>query len=158
MQANLNAYKSPPRNQWPRFIQAVSVEKTLALAKSFGAKYRIEDIQRPESGLALIKNRDGACGEEYFLGETPVSRAHLRIFQGNELVGEGGAQILDDRSDLARAIAIIDAVVANQLQGYEEACKLLQEGEAQIKQQQEQRSSLLSRTLVDFSLLGNDEG
>ncbi|MCH8497378.1 MAG: phosphonate C-P lyase system protein PhnG [Marinobacter sp.] len=158
MPQNTHALDSlPPRSQWARFLHAANVIECLALAESFNKQFQVEDIQRPESGLALLRNRDGARGEDYFLGEIPVARAHIRLFLNGEAMAEGGAQILDDRTPLARAIAILDAVLANRLPGHEQVTQLLNQGQQHIEQQQAQRQVLLSSTLVDFSLLGNDE-
>jgi len=148
----------PPRSQWPRLLQVLDTTTTQALAKRFSQSFRVVDIKLPESGLALLRNRDGARGEDYFLGEIPLARAHVRLFMGEQLLGEGGAQILDDRSDLARAIAILDTVLASKLPGHEDVCELLCQGIKLIEQQQKQRAAMISSTLVDFSLLGNDEG
>lgn len=152
-----NTISQVPRRSWSRLLQAVDTGETLALANHFSHQFHIEDIQLPESGLALLKNRDGAQGEDYFLGEIPLARAHVRITTHDHQCVEGGAQILDDRTSLARAIAILDAILAHELPGCEQVQQLMAKGETSIKQQEAQRHAMLSTTRVDFSLLGNDE-
>ncbi|MEQ1668558.1 MAG: phosphonate C-P lyase system protein PhnG, partial [Sulfuriferula sp.] len=63
----------------------------------------------------------------------------------------------DDRARLARAIAILDAVLAAQLSGWESAAALVEQGLTVYEQLVQSRRALLSSTRVDFSLLGQEE-
>jgi alpha-D-ribose 1-methylphosphonate 5-triphosphate synthase subunit PhnG len=70
---------------------------------------------------------------------------------------EGAALILDDRAALARAIAVLDAVLAGKLDGHETVTPLLRAGAVRIAQQSAERAAMLAATRVNFSLVGNGE-
>lgn len=147
----------PARPQWPRLLMACPPQQVRQLANALALQHRVDDIQLPQSGLALLKLRDSAQGDPYFPGEIPLATARVRVSALDGAVVEGAAQLLDDRATLARAIAVIDAVIAGQLQGHEAAFELLAAGAAQLAEQAAQRRALLSATRVDFSLLGTTE-
>ena len=145
------------RAQWPRLFLACPAESVRALARSLCEQHQVQDIQLPQSGLALLKLRDSAQGDAYYPGEVPLAIAHVRVTSSDGASVEGAAQLLDDRASLARAIAVLDAVLAAQLSGHEEAQALLTTGAARLAEQTAQRRALLSSTRVDFSLLGTTE-
>ncbi|MEE2002104.1 phosphonate C-P lyase system protein PhnG [Alkalimonas sp. MEB108] len=152
-----NYQPSHPRHQWCRLMQALPSNEVITVANQCGAAYQVEDLQLPESGLALLKTRDSAMGDDYFLGEIPVARAHVRLIHQGHVVAEGAAQLLNDQTNLARSMAILDAILSQQLPGYQAAAKLLDAGAVILKGESEKRRAMLSSTLVDFSLLGNEE-
>ncbi len=145
------------RAQWPQLLLACPAESVRVLARSLCQQHQVEDIQLPQSGLALLKLRDSAQGDAYYPGEVPLAIAHVRVTTAGGASVEGAAQLLDDRARLARAIAVLDAVLAAQLSGHEEAQALLTTGAARLAEQTAQRRALLSSTRVDFSLLGTTE-
>lgn len=145
------------RAQWPRLFLACPAESVRALARSLCEQHQVQDIQLPQSGLALLKLRDSAQGDAYYPGEVPLAIAHVRVTTSDGASFEGAAQLLDDRASLARAIAVLDAVLAAQLSGHEEARALLTTGAARLADQAAQRRALLASTRVDFSLLGTTE-
>jgi alpha-D-ribose 1-methylphosphonate 5-triphosphate synthase subunit PhnG len=127
------------------------------LARSLCEQHQVQDIQLPQSGLALLKLRDSAQGDAYYPGEVPLAIAHVRVTTADGSSFEGAAQLLDDRASLARAIAVLDAVLAARLSGHEAAQALLATGAARLAEQAAQRRALLASTRVDFSLLGTAE-
>lgn len=104
-----------------------------------------------------MKIRDGALGERYFPGEIPLATARVRILLENGTQTEGAAQVMDDRASLARVIAVLDAVLASQLSGYERILPLLQKGQKILADQATERKALLETTRVNFSPLGQAE-
>jgi alpha-D-ribose 1-methylphosphonate 5-triphosphate synthase subunit PhnG len=144
------------RSQWPRLLMALAAAEVRRCAETLSASLRVEDLQLPQSGLGLLKLRDSALGDAYFPGEIPLARARVRV-SGAGSAAEGAAQILDDRTSLARAIAVLDAVLAGKLPGHEAAEPLLRAGAARIAQQTAQRGALLAATRVDFSLVNGSE-
>lgn len=146
-----------PRHQWPRCFLALDSREVRAVAEQFEETFRIEDVQLPQSGLALMKIRDGALGERYFPGEIPLATARVRILMADGTQAEGAAQVMDDRASLARAIAVLDAVLANQLSGHEHIFPLLQKGRKILADQATERKALLETTRVNFSPLGQAE-
>jgi alpha-D-ribose 1-methylphosphonate 5-triphosphate synthase subunit PhnG len=146
-------YESYPRRDWPRLLLALPPQKVMEAARELTERCLVDDQALPQSGLALLQLRDGALAEPYFIGEIPLSRAHVTVVDDKGEKGEGAAQILDDRASLARAMAILDAVLANKLNGSENIEILLEEGARRLLRDEASRSVILKRTRVDFSLL-----
>lgn len=145
------------RGQWPRLLLACPPEPVRALARRLSQTHQVQDIQLPQSGLALLQLRDSALGEAYYPGEVPLALARVRVTAADGTGADGAAQVLDDRASLARAVAIIDAVLAARLPGHEDALPLLEQGRQRLEEQKAQRGALLAATRVDFSLLGTTE-
>lgn len=149
--------ESVSRHQWPRCFMAIDADLIRKEAQRFAECFCIEDVQLPQSGLGLMKVRDGALGELYFPGELPLATARVRITASDGVDCDGAAQIMDDRASLARDIAILDAVLAHRLPGYHTIISLLQKGQDNIEAQTKERRALLETTRVNFSLLGHAE-
>lgn len=128
-----------------------------ALAGELSGRYRIDDLELPQSGLGLLPLNDSALGEAYFLGEIPLARAHVRISDAHGKSVEGAVILLDDRASLARALAILDGVLAARLPGHEAALELLVAGAEKMTEIEVKRKKLLAATRVDFSLLGTHD-
>ncbi|MEA3405385.1 MAG: phosphonate C-P lyase system protein PhnG, partial [Pseudomonadota bacterium] len=90
----------------------------------------------------------------FFLGEFPIATSWVCLtdMQGNEF--EGAAQLMDDDENLASLMAVADAILANNLQGYRKLADLVQMGEYKFQQEVSTRKAMLGSTAVDFSLLG----
>lgn len=146
-----------PRKDWPSALCALHASKVKETVAHLMRNFKVRDVALPQSGLGLLSMRDGAFHESFFIGEMPVARAEviLRTNSGDEV--KGGSLIVDDRAQLARAIAIMDAVLAGKLTGWEQAASLVQEGIAMRKQIESERKKLLAATRVDFSLLGDED-
>jgi len=147
----------PERAQWPRLLLACPAESVRQVAGKLCEQHTVQDIQLPQSGLGLLKLRDSAQGDAYYPGEVPLAIAHVRVTTAEGTACEGAAQLLDDRASLARAIAVLDAVLAAQIPGHEETQALLATGQTRLAEQTAQRRALLASTRVDFSLLGTSE-
>jgi len=145
-----------PRNMWPAALCSLPANEVRHLAVALSNKLEVRDVALPQTGLGLLNMREGAFQESYFIGEIPVARAEVvvRDAAGDEV--RGGALIVDDRAQLARAIAILDAVMAGKLPGWVNAMTLVQQGLEAHQQKQTERKSLLAATHVDFSLLGQE--
>jgi len=144
----------PERTQWLRHWSALPASATKALANQLSSQHHVEDLALPQSGLGLLPVLDSALGDTYYIGEIPLAYAHVRITTAQGEHGEGAAALVDDRASVARALAILDAVVAARLPGSDAAIQLLEQGAAKISDQDQQRRALLAATRVDFSLLG----
>jgi alpha-D-ribose 1-methylphosphonate 5-triphosphate synthase subunit PhnG len=143
-----------PRSDWARLLCALPSAEVKWAASQLARQYAIEDLTLPQAGLGLLQLRDSALADNYFLGEIPVARAHVRLTAADGRRVEGASQLLDDRAGLAQAVAILDAVLAAGLQGAEAAVSLLQRGQLRCEELAAQRRALLTATRVDFSLLG----
>lgn len=144
---------SYPRRDWPRLFLSLPPQKIKEAVRNLTELCQIDDQALPQSGLALLQLRDGALAEPYYIGETPLSRAQVTVIDKNGKKGAGAAQILDDRTNLARDVAILDAMLANRLNGHEIIEHLLEEGAHGLARNEASRSVILERTRVDFSLL-----
>lgn len=149
--------QSIARSQWLRMWQAVEPAHIKALAKQVSLNCEIVDLHIPKAGLGLLQLRDSALGDAYFLGEIPVTKAHVRIHSPSGQVAEGAAQCMDDRVALTRAMAILDGVLAAKLPGWESVEQSLQIGALHVQADAELRRANLNATKVDFSLLGTME-
>lgn len=143
-----------PRSDWLRLWSALPPSRVKSVAEDFAQRYRIEDLDVSPSGLGLLPLRDSALGEPYFLGEIPVARAHVRITGDTGTTTEGAAVLLDDRASIARAMAILDGVLAARLPGFEPISALLEEGSWAVGEITAGRRALTAATRVNFSLLG----
>jgi len=140
----------PARSSWSRLLSLADREAVLATAEAIAARVRIEPLAPPESGLVLIAVRDGVAGVPFHLGEMPAARVALRVSTAEGRIGEGGAIVQNEDLELARATALLDAVLAHALPGWEDAVALLRAGARRAAEIEERRTTLLARTRVDF--------
>ncbi len=146
-----------PRNLWPSALCSLPASEVRQLADVLSSELEVRDVALPHAGLGLLNMREGAFQESYFIGEIPVARAEVIVRATSGIEMRGGALIVDDRAQLARAIAILDAVMAGKLPGWAHAMTLVQQGIAAHQQKQIERKKLLAATRVDFSLLGQED-
>lgn len=146
------------RHQWIRYLSALADEELLAWAQRVPSEWRIRPKAVPQSGLGMLKLRDGAFHEPFYLGEFPLATAWLSIRTAQGQEAEGAASVMDDRLDVAQALALADAVLSARLPGWQEVLALLEKGRALCEQTERRRKLMLKRTQVDFSLLEEAEG
>jgi alpha-D-ribose 1-methylphosphonate 5-triphosphate synthase subunit PhnG len=145
------------REDWVRALSAHPAAELKALAKRLSEGCELRLISLPQAGLGLLTMRDGALGEAYYLGEFPLSACRIEIaFEGGGS-GEGGSQVLADDADLARSLAILDAILASKLPGWQEVSEWVVTGELRNAEKGLRRKSMLAATKVDFSLLSTTE-
>ncbi|RQS71266.1 phosphonate C-P lyase system protein PhnG [Burkholderia sp. Bp8963] len=140
-----------------RYWTHVPAEHIRELARRLCERYQVEDLEIPQSGLALVPLTDAAMGETYYLGEIPLANAHVRLTDPQGGNAEGAAIVMDDRTSLIRALAILDAVTAAAWPGHDAAVALLHEGKQVVEAIAADRKKLLAATRVDFSLLAAQE-
>jgi alpha-D-ribose 1-methylphosphonate 5-triphosphate synthase subunit PhnG len=145
------------RNDWPRALCQLNAAEIRVLAAKLTFDIEVRDVVLPQAGLGLLSLTDGAFHEPFYLGEIPVARAEviLKTDYGREV--QGGTVIVDDRAQLARSIAILDAVLSGKLPGFELVVSLLEKGEQLRMQRISERRQMLSATRVDFSLLEQED-
>lgn len=142
------------RKDWIRALTAHSPTMLHTLAGHVATGCEVAHTSLPQAGLGLLALDDGAFHEPYFLGEFPLStcRVELRVADGRR--AEGGAQVMADDAELARSLAILDAVLAARLPGWEEIAEHVRTGADQRREQDGRRKAMLAATRVDFALLG----
>ena len=121
--------------------------------------WRIQPKTLTQAGLGMLQLRDSAHLDNYNLGEIPLASAWLVIELPSGETFEGAAQVMDDKPEIAEALAVCDAVLRHQLPGVEEVEAELARGFTALAQQARERRAMLARTRVDFSLLdsGDDD-
>lgn len=146
-----------PRKEWAAALCALPAAEVKHLANVLSGELEVRDVALSHAGLGLLNMRDGSFQESYFIGEIPVARAEVivRSAAGGEV--RGGALIMDDRAQFARAIAILDAVMAGKLPGSVPALALVQRGMQLRQQKHNERQKQLAATRVDFSLLEQED-
>ena len=152
-----NTFEAPDRAQWLRLWSALPAGPVKTLAADLASQHRVEDLALPQSGLGLLPLIDSALGDTYFIGEIPLAQAHVRVTTSQGQSIEGAAILVDDRAGVARAMAILDAVLAARLPGSEAVLQLLAQGATALAEQSRQRRALLTATRVNFALLGTNE-
>ena len=112
----------------------------------------------PQAGLAMLQLEEGALGTAFYLGEFPLAKCEvsLQLADGRQVTG--AAQIMDDRVEFAQALAVLDAILAHQLLGCDEAQVLLSAGMKKIADDEAIRQRMLAQTRVDFSMLSVAQG
>ncbi len=123
------------------------------LVKELSSGWTLQPKALPESGLGLLKLKDCALGDEFYLGEFPLATCWLTVATDSGEIAEGAALIMDDRLAIAEQLAFCDAVLSAQLPGWEQVLELAKKGEAKRAELSIERKSLLAMTRVDFSLL-----
>jgi alpha-D-ribose 1-methylphosphonate 5-triphosphate synthase subunit PhnG len=147
----------PPRSQWLRAWSALPSDRLETIVKTIQSHSSIEDLTLPKSGLGLLQLRDSAMGDTYFLGEIPLCKAHVKVTNASGEWSEGAALLMDDRTGLVRAMAILDATLGGLLDHWQDALALVQEGHANRQSEESIRKASLFATRVDFSLLSSTE-
>jgi alpha-D-ribose 1-methylphosphonate 5-triphosphate synthase subunit PhnG len=146
-----------PRNDWPSALCQLNAVEIIQVAAILTREIEVRDIVLPQAGLGLLSLTDGAFNEPFYLGEIPVARADvvLKTADGHEV--RGGTVLVDDRAQLARSIAILDAVISGKLPDHEQAESLVERGNQLRIQKINERRQILAATRVDFSLLGQED-
>lgn len=145
------------RRDWACALAALPADEIKLAAEVIAQTHEVRDIGLPQAGLGLLTLRDGVFHEPFYLGEVPVARAHVVVSTHDGHEASGGAVLIDDRTRLARALAILDAALAARLPGWEAVATLVERGDALRVQRDTQRRHILKRTRVDFALLGQTE-
>ena len=144
-------------NQWLRAITAHPPEIVIQLTARLTQGWQISYETVPQTGLSLLQLQDSVFHEPYYLGEIPLSTAWVKLNIGNEQNYEGAAQVMSDVPNLATSLAICDAILMNQLEGWQEVADLIARGREIRQQEDKLRGAMLAKTKVDFSLLNQEE-
>jgi len=146
------------REQWLPALAALSPVELRSAVLPILDSYDLEHQALPEDGLGLLKIKDGAWGQSFYLGEFPLASAHiiLRTPQGREFFG--AAQYLGDRKEKAIHMAVCDAVLTHDLPESHIVWELVRAGKMKREEIKRQRQAIVSRTRVDFDVLSPAQG
>lgn len=145
--------KVPDRKYWIRALSACSRTEVFSLANELSANCEIQFTINPQAGLALLTLKDGAFNEPFYLGEIPLAKCCVEIELPDGKKVLGGAQIMDDDAEFAKALAILDGILFARFEGWERIARLIMKGLSQCEEIDRRRRCMLATTRVDFSLL-----
>jgi len=132
---------------------ALPGNELLSFTRRLSEGWTLRPKSVPQSGLGMLKIKESAFDEPFYLGEFPVTSAWLAVTTPDGQSAEGAAQVMDDRVELAEALALCDAVLSGHLPGWQDVVSLLERGQALRQTTNNERKLILARTQVDFSLL-----
>lgn len=145
------------RSLWVKALTAHSPITICNLAEEISKNWQIKHRSLPQNGLSLLTMQDGVFHEPYYLGEIPISQAHLSLSNEQGESYDGAAQVMTDSEDLAVALAVCDAVMAHQLSGWEKVAQSIELGMKKREEENHIRGTILAKTKVNFSLLSQEE-
>ena len=146
---------SPERKILVRALTAHPANLIHELAEELSADFELKIINIPQAGLGLLKLNDGAFHEPYYLGEFPLSTCSVEISLADGSRGVGGARVMEDDAELAQALAILDAILANGFPGHAKITELIHKGMDKRNEEDRRRRMMLAATKVDFDLLNS---
>ncbi len=149
--------KTYERSLWVKALTAHSLETICNLAEEIGKNWQIKYKVLPQNGLSLLTLQDGVFHEPYYLGEIPISHAYLSLINEQGDSYDGAAQVMTDSEDLVVALAVCDAVMANQLKGWEQVANYIELGMKKREEENHIRGTMLAKTKVNFSFLSQEE-
>ena len=150
----------PNRTTWVSALTVLPIDEVLALTARLSANWRIRPKSVPQTGLGMLKLNDSAFNEAFYLGEFPLASAWLEVRTADGQIAQGAAQVMDDRMELAEALALCDAILDGGLPGWEQVAVMVEKGLRVREAIQLERKRILAHTQVDFSLLddvGDDD-
>lgn len=118
------------------------------LADEIRNKYQVKEIEDPNHGLVMIKMRETAKRELFYLGEVLVSEAKVYV---DGTLGMG--IVAGDRGELANNLAVIDGAYKRGLQEVGAWEEILIEAEEKIKYMERIEEEKILETKVDFSTM-----
>ena len=107
------------RTEWVRLLTALPDEQLLSTVTNISKDWDITPKSIPQSGLGMLKLKDSAFEEPFYLGEFPLSTAWVEITTPDGLHAEGSAQVMLDKLEIAESLAVCDAVLSAKLPGWE---------------------------------------
>ncbi|MFO1446480.1 phosphonate C-P lyase system protein PhnG [Bacillus sp. Bva_UNVM-123] len=119
-----------------------------AFAQEIQGSYSITLIQKPESGLVMLKMRETAKKSLFYLGEVFVTECKVQIYNS---IGIG--IIKGDKPELSFHLAIIDAAYGAGLMETKAWTSILEEKEAELFKQRRKRNQEIMRTKVSFETM-----
>jgi alpha-D-ribose 1-methylphosphonate 5-triphosphate synthase subunit PhnG len=142
-----------PREVWISALTAIPDETLKEVISRLSSNWSVRPKALPQAGLGMLKMRDTALGDPFYMGEFPLASCWVSVTTDKGEQAEGAALVMDDRVEYAEHLALCDAVLSAGLPGWEAVSALLDQGMARRREIQQERKSILARTRVDFALL-----
>ena len=143
------------RTSWISALSALPSNELIGFTAKISEAWTLHPKAVPQAGLGMLQLKDSAFNEAFYLGEFPLASAWLEVITDDGQKAEGAAQVMDDRIQLAEALALCDAILSAQLPGWEKVSMMIEKGLALREATNKKRKMMLARTRVDFSLLDN---
>jgi alpha-D-ribose 1-methylphosphonate 5-triphosphate synthase subunit PhnG len=147
-----------PRGDWVRALTAHPAAALNALADDLTRTCDVKLKSLPQAGLGLLQLADGAFHEPYYLGEFPLSSCSIELSLPDGRTALGAAHVMADDADLARTLAILDAILAARLPGWERVSAHIDAGATTRAEEDRRRRAMLAATRVDFAMLNDAAG
>lgn len=142
-----------PQKDWIRALTAHPTQDLIQLSETLTRDATVSLLQLPQAGLGLVTLQESAFHDQFYLGEFPLSSCQVELHYGADVCGIGHAQVMADDAELAKALAILDGILAHQLPNWQQAAQFLEQGQVKRSQIDQQRNQILAKTRVDFSTL-----
>lgn len=142
-----------PRSQWIRALSWIKRSDLQIEVENISKDWLIKPVSIPQSGLGALKLQESTVSEAFFLGEFPLSSVSVEITTPDGRAAQGAANVMCDDVKYAEALAICDAILAEELDGFNRIHTLLCQGQLRFEERESARRKILSSTRVDFSLL-----
>ncbi len=118
------------------------------IADDIRQNYEINIIQEPENGLTMVKVRETAKKQLFYLGEVIIIEAKCNI---DGVIGIG--IVANDDEDLVLNLAIIDAAYNKEIKEIDKYDRMLEEEKINIDKYQEEINQEILQTKVDFTTM-----
>jgi alpha-D-ribose 1-methylphosphonate 5-triphosphate synthase subunit PhnG len=141
------------REAWVSALSLLPETHLTELVNGFPKAWKVQPKMLPQAGLGMLKMKDSAFNESFYLGEFPLASCAVTVTTESGVTAEGAALVMDDRVERAEQLALCDAVLAARLPGWQAVNELLLEGCVRRDEISRERKAMLARTKVDFSLL-----
>jgi len=133
----------------------ILIEGNISLVKpiidNLKKEKNIVTVEEPNTGLVMVKMRDSAKKQLFYLGEVLVTEAKVKI---DNCIGLG--IVKGKEKDLAYDLAIIDALAKNNFSGNQELKNRIFEMEVDLEEKRKKEIAILSKTKVDFETVDEE--
>jgi alpha-D-ribose 1-methylphosphonate 5-triphosphate synthase subunit PhnG len=136
------------RRRRTRILVDGNPELSEILANEAAESLSIVDVDAPSGGLVMMRMRDTARNDAFFLGEVMVTEAKVRI---GGTVGIG--MVCGNNTSMARNLAIIDAAYNSGSEIVWKWTERLEAEEKQITERKRLEAAQILKTRVDFSTM-----
>jgi len=147
--------KMVERTSWVSALSALPGNELIEFTSKISERWTLHPKSVPQARLGMLQLKDSAFNEAFYLGEFPLASAWLEVTTDDGKKAEGAAQVMDDRIEVAEALALCDAILSARLPGWEKVSTMAEKGLALRGETNKKRKMMLARTRVDFSLLDN---
>jgi alpha-D-ribose 1-methylphosphonate 5-triphosphate synthase subunit PhnG len=139
------------RKKRTEILSFVDVKELKKMADMIEEKNKVELLEKPNSGLVMVKMRESAKKNLFYLGEVFITECKVAI---NDVIGLG----IVKGSHLKKAyyLAVIDAAYNSKIEEISILEKIIDDQEKLVELQRDKEAVRLSKTKVDFETLDEE--